>query len=260
MLDLSTLYSAIYHKSRKCKDAFTLTHADFANYSLVPYDESKSELLGILLYLALADSYDAWLFIRLVSTVPAISKPLLSDIENMRLLITVPEGSSLKQRILASITRVRTDFSISILPADERSEMLQKITDLYSTRGTLSQNITAAQRAYPHFNYLRSSSPAIPVIFGQNPKADYEYYLDFLHSGSSSLSGSTLSTFYSIPFSHKLRTVTKLAGSTAPYMQLDISTIDAVQRDFYTACCLDEDNVINVLGNIRESRPQYAVT
>lgn len=260
MLVVDTILSAIWHLSKCNNQCIILKASDFINYSNIPYDEHDAETLRILLYLALVDSYDAWLYVRKAICIPELSSGLLKRIESLDLSVVIPGGDNVEKRVLSSISGIKSSYAFRVRSYSERAELLNKLLSKYSYNGDAVRQINAVQKKYEHFNYIRRSSPAIPVVFGQNACEDYAYYCDFLHSsGTERPACVTLSSQYAIPFTAKLHTVREMLGNSSKYDKISLKTIDAIQYDFYYVCSVDEDSVVHILENKLGTEPNYLV-
>ena len=245
-MDLDTVLSAIYHLSRNNK-SFVLKQSNLQNFKNIPYDERYTDLLRLILFLALIDSYDAWVYLRASVNVPEIPAKLWHGLVSGEV-----SGSSLKDIAFAKMSEVSLEYSIDSTPPAERIEMLRRVMTAYHWRLSELQRV---HKQVEYFNFLRYST-GLPVLFGTRPRRDYDCYMEYLHSANACTSAkSTLSSFYGVKFSTKLQVVTRMIGSSAEYSDISVYTIDRVQRDFYVACECDMDRVVAIMRNNRSSVP-----
>lgn len=238
----------------------TLVKKDYLQHANQTVDSEVYTQCSILAYLALIDSYDAWLYLRASHDLPAIPDDLIFQLRNRSLVLRLPKGSSLNDRIRNACAEVKESFSPETVSQEDLAAYVKEILErCLTSSGSGPEPFLGAnslkqlrdlQRYTSYFNFTANDQLSTAVMFGPRPAEEYQIYKELLDGQKYFVGYKTLSSFYNIPFGLKLKVLGELSPESSMNRKLDVYGPCNAVNDFYSLCSKNEDAVVSVLERL----------
>lgn len=259
--NLNCLYATISHMSKKHADEITLTKAHYDAYNSATVSSDDEMLCRMLIYVLLIDSYDAWLYLRSSANIPEVPEEMLRQISSRRLMITLPKGNSLQDKLKVAIRNVQVDYAPKPIDASKMMnythQLLRNVSGNFDIDMSSASEVNSAvnkvielQRMCSYFNYLqplKGDSAGRTVLFGTDPEQDFGIYSSVVRNPNYYRPRVTLSSFYKVPFVSKMNVVKKFSLSNMMDQPLTTYTTNIIQMDFYRGCLKYENEIVQEL-------------